>query len=97
MTKGGKSFRIFDPTIPFPTAAGGLAPRGPIQGKRLGLLENSKRNSDVILQTIGAFLAEQAGVTVAGLWHKPDTLPVSRETVEEMLAKCDLVVTGVGD
>jgi hypothetical protein len=74
-----------------------LAPRGPIQGKRVGLLENSKRNSDVILQTIGARLAERAGVTVAGLWHKPDTLPGSPEIVEEMLAKCDLVITGVGD
>jgi hypothetical protein len=97
MAKDGKSLRIFDPTIPFPRAAGGLAPRGPIRGKRVGLLENSKRNSDVILQTVGALLAEQAGVTVAGLWRKPDTLPGSQEIVDEMLAKCDLVITGVGD
>lgn len=97
MAKDGKSLRIFDPTIPFPKTAGGLAPRGPIQGKRVGLLENSKRNSDLILQTIGTLLAEQAGVTVAGLWGKPDTLPGAPEIVEEMIAKCDLVITGVGD
>jgi hypothetical protein len=97
MTKHSTSLRIFDPTIPFPKTAGGLAPRGPIRGKRVGLLENSKRNSDVILQTIGSLLAEQARVAVAGLWRKPDTLPGSQEIVEEMLAKCDLVITGVGD
>ena len=97
MAKDSGSLRIYDPTIPFPRAAGGLAGRGPIQGKRVGLLENSKRNSDVILEAIGARLAERAGVTIVGLWRKPTTLPVEPEIVEEMVAKCDLVVTGVGD
>jgi hypothetical protein len=97
MAKDGRSLRIYDPTISFPMSAGGLAVRGPIQGKRVGLLENSKRNSDVILQAVGARLAERAGVTVVGLWRKPTTLPVAPEIVEEMVAKCDLVVTGVGD
>jgi hypothetical protein len=97
MAKPGGTLRIYDPTIPFPRATSGLAPRGPIQGKRVGLLENSKRNSDIILQAIGGLLVEKAGVTVAGLWGKPDTLPGAPEIVEEMIAKCDLVITGVGD
>ena len=97
MAKDSGSLRIYDPTIPFPKAAGGLAARGPIQGKRVGLLENSKRNSDAILQAVGARLAEQAGVTVVGLWRKPTTLPVAPDIVDEMVAKCDLVITGVGD
>jgi len=97
MVKPGGTLRIYDPTIPFPRGTGGLAPRGPIQGKRVGLLENSKRNSDVILRAIGDLLAEKAGVAVAGLWGKPDTLPGAPEIVEEMIAKCDLVITGVGD
>jgi hypothetical protein len=97
MAKDGGRLRIYDPTIPFPRAAGGLAARGPIQGKRVGLLENSKRNSDIILQAVGARLAERAGVTVVGLWRKPTTLPVTPEIIDEMAAKCDLMVTGVGD
>ena len=97
MAKDGDTLRIYDPTIPFPSSAGGLAARRPIQGKRVGLLENSKRNSDVILEAIGARLAKRAGVTIVALWRKPTTLPVEPEIVEEMVAKCDLVVTGVGD
>ena len=97
MAKDGGALRIYDPTIPFPRAAGGLAARGPIRGKRVGLLENSKRNSDVILEAVGARLAQRAGVTVVGLWRKPTTLPVTPEIVDEMVAKCELVITGVGD
>jgi hypothetical protein len=97
MATNGGPLRIYDPTIPFPEARGGLAARGPIQGKRVGLLENSKRNADVILQAVGARLAERAGVRVVGLWRKPTTLPVPPEIAEEMVATCDLVVTGIGD
>ena len=97
MAKGNGGFRIYDPTIPVPKPTGGLAPRHPLEGKRLGLLGNSKRNSDKVLEAIAQMLTERAGVRVVGTWHKPNTLPVDPQIAGEMAAKCDLVVTGVGD
>lgn len=97
MAKGNGGVRIYDPTIPAPKPTGGLATRGPLEGKRLGLLGNSKRNADKVLEAIGKMLTERAGVQVVGTWHKPNTLPVGPEIAGEMVAKCDMVVTGVGD
>ena len=76
MAKGNGGVRIYDPTIPAPRPTGGLATRGPLEGKRLGLLGNSKRNADKVLEAIGKMLTERAGVQVVGTWHKPNTLPV---------------------
>jgi len=97
MARGNGGIRIYDPTISSPKPTGGLAPRGPLAGKRVGLLGNSKRNSDKVLEAVGAMLAARAGAKVVGMWHKPNTLPVGPEIAGEMAAKCDLVVTGVGD
>jgi hypothetical protein len=88
---------MYDPTIPSPAARGGLAPRPPdLRGRRVGLLENSKRNSDRILERVGEHLAA-SGAEVVGLWRKPTTHPVAPAILDEMVARCDLVVTGVGD
>jgi len=97
MARGKEGVTIYDPTIPAPRPTGGLATRGPLEGKRLGLLGNSKRNSDKVLEAIGQMLVERTGVKVVGMWHKPNTLPVGPEIAGEMAAKCDLAVTGVGD
>ena len=97
MARGNGGMRIYDPTIPGPKPTGGLAPRHRLEGQRVGLLGNSKRNSDKVLEAIGKMLTERAGARVVGMWHKPNTLPVGPEIAGEMVAKCDLVVTGVGD
>ena len=97
MARGNGGVRIYDPTIPTPKPTGGLAPRRALEGKRLGLLGNSKRNSDKVLEAIGQMLVERAGVQVVGTWHKPNTLPVDPQIAGEMAARCDMVVTGVGD
>lgn len=97
MSSKKSSLRVFDPTIPSPPATGGLAPRRPeLRGKRVGLLENSKRNSDRILERVGDHL-KASGTEVVGLWRKPTTFPVEQAILDEMVAQCDLVVTGVGD
>jgi hypothetical protein len=97
MARGHGGVRIYDPTTPAPRPTGGLATRGALEGKRLGVLGNSKRNSDKVLEALGEMLAERTGARVVGTWHKPNTLPVGPEIAGEMAATCDLVVTGVGD
>jgi hypothetical protein len=90
--------RIWDPTVQTAAQANALAPRLPsLRGKRLGLLDNGKKNADVLLRLIARRL-EAAGAQTAVTLMKPN---ISRVATEEQFAElansCDFVVTGVGD
>jgi hypothetical protein len=94
---------IIDPTIG-PAAdsnqdQAALAARPPgLSGLRLGLLANTKRNAEQFLDQVGRLLGEQYGMTTVVATKKPnivDTAP--EETLEQLRAECDVVVTGVGD
>jgi hypothetical protein len=69
-----------------------------LSGLRLGLLANTKRNAEQFLDQVGRLLGEQYGMTTVVAAKKPnivDTAP--EETLEQLRAECDVVVTGVGD
>ncbi len=94
------TFRLVDPTGvdpgPSPLA---LAPRPvDLRGKRLGLLDNSKANSDVILRAIARILTEEfefAEVFYAKK-HSP-SLPPHPEVLEDLHRRADVVIAGIGD
>ena len=69
-----------------------------LEGKTLGLLENSKANSDKVLLEIGRILQEKYGFKEVRMFHKHSaSLPTKSETVEDMLNGVDVLITGVGD
>jgi hypothetical protein len=76
-----------------------LAPRpGNLNGKRIGLLSNSKLNADAVLYAIGELLAQRFDVTEVVHRSKPNfSLPASEATFDELAANCDVVLAGVGD
>lgn len=76
-----------------------LAPRpATLRGKRLGLLNNSKTNSEPILRAIARILDEEFGLAeVFHLTKHSASLPPKPEIVEELHRRADIVVTGVGD
>ena len=76
-----------------------LAPRpGNLNGKRIGLLSNSKLNADAVLYAIGELLAQRFDVTEVMHRSKPNfSLPASEATFDELAANCDVVLAGVGD
>ena len=69
-----------------------------LRGKRVGLLANSKPNSDELLAALGALLRERCGVGELVTARKPNASRVApAETLDRLAAQCDVVVTATGD
>lgn len=93
---------IIDPTVRRAQGAAVVPTDAPrpesLAGLRIGLLGNTKRNADVILDAVGAALAER--FPVAELVRRTKTqfaMPLPDELIEELVRECDVVVIGVGD
>ena len=69
-----------------------------LQGKRVGLLDNSKNNANKLLDAMAVILDEQYGFSEIVRRRKPSaSKPVAPEVIDELKASCDLVIVGVGD
>ena len=69
-----------------------------LEGKRVGLLDNSKHKADKLLDALAAMLDAQYGFTNIVRRRKPSaSKPVAPEVIEELRQTCDLVLVGVGD
>lgn len=75
------------------------APRpGALEGKRVGLLDNSKHNAGRFLDMVATILNTQYGFTNIVRHRKPSaSKPVAPEVVEAWTKTCDLAIVGVGD
>jgi hypothetical protein len=94
------TIQIFDPTIePKKGRHIDYAPRPKsLAGLRVGLVDNSKHNSDQLLMRIAGLLEREHGVKAHVMRRKKSAgIPPSPEIVEEFKAGCDIVVAGVGD
>ena len=77
-----------------------LAPRRftSLDGARLGLLGNTKLNADAVLAALGDLMGQRFALESVVTRTKPSfSHPAPPEIVEEMVAKCDVVIAGVGD
>lgn len=94
---------ILDPTGRKDRTSGGggftLAPRRPdLQGARVGLLINTKRNAELFLDEVGKLLKEEQGVaSVMARTKLAFAQPVTADMLAELTSECDVVVTGIGD
>ncbi|MCH8894359.1 MAG: hypothetical protein IIB32_12750 [Chloroflexi bacterium] len=86
-----------------PTAGGGketvpLAPRpANLSGKVVGLLDNTKEQADIILQTIGEALCERYGVEKVIIRRKEHySKPAAKEMIDEMANQVDVAIAGLG-
>ena len=71
---------------------------GGLAGKTLGLLENSKANSDKVLHELGTLLKEKHGLKdVVYLSKHHASLPTKPEVIQQALDQVDFLITGVGD
>ena len=66
-----------------------------LAGLRIGVLDNSKPNADVLLGTVAELLAGQAGATVRR-WTKPGASIPSAQ-IDEIVANTDVLLTGSAD
>ena len=89
---------MLDPTARPGAQAGTLAPRArSLQGATVGLLNNSKRNSDLLLEAIGWELKKHYGVAEVIELGKPSASYVVSTQMQDDLARCHAIITGVGD
>ncbi len=69
-----------------------------LTGKRLGLLENSKDNSDKLLRELGEILSQKYEFSEIKHYSKHSaSLPTKPEVIQDILNEVDVLITGVGD
>jgi hypothetical protein len=90
---------VLDPTVEILTQPVKFVARpDSLAGKRIGLIENTKFNSDRLLQRIGDILIADYGAAEARMWRKRNaSVPAHEEIVAELRATCDVMVAGIGD
>ncbi len=90
---------ILDPTTPAARQAVAYAPRpGSLTGKRVALIENTKFNSDRLLQKIGDIMVREYGAASTRMWRKKNSsVPAHEEIIAEVRRTCDVMVAGIGD
>ncbi|UCF82974.1 MAG: hypothetical protein JSV50_17580 [Desulfobacteraceae bacterium] len=90
---------VFDPTTPPVKESISYAPRPKdLNGLRVGLIENTKHNSDVLLLKIVERLKERFGMEMALLNRKKSASDhVTDDVIEDLKKKADFVIAGIGD
>ena len=93
------TIQIYDPTIEAKGRHIAYAPRPKsLAGLRVGLVDNSKHNSDQLLQRIAGLLERDYGAKAHVMRRKSSAgVPASPELIAEFKNSCDVVVAGVGD
>jgi hypothetical protein len=90
---------ILDPTVEAVTQPIAYVDRpGTLKGKRIGLIENTKYNSDKLLIRIGEILKSDYGASETRMFRKHNSsVPAHEEIIQEVRKTCDVIVAGVGD
>jgi hypothetical protein len=89
---------ILDPTIATAREEIAYAPRPrALAGLRIGLVENTKKNSEAVLRAVAEKLAAAHGMTAPVLLHKPQRAPLKDTQVAALKDRVDFAITGVGD
>ena len=75
-----------------------MAPRpADLSGKVLGILDNTKEQADVILQTLGEAFREKYGIKEVIMRRKEHySKPAPDEMIKEMADQCDVVICALG-
>ena len=91
--------QILDPTTEVNTRRIAYSPRpGTLEGLRIGLIDNTKHNSDQLLLRIANILEEKHGAKSHVIRKKKSAGAAPHaEIVEEYKANCDVIVAGIGD
>ena len=75
-----------------------LAPRPmDLAGKVVGLLDNTKEQGDIILETVGTALRERYGVAKV-IMHRKEyfSKPASKELIDSMAQEVQIAIAAVG-
>ena len=89
---------FIDPTLEIGKVKLAMAPRaGDLAGKVVGLLDNTKEQADVILETIGKALRERYGVARVIIRRKEMfSKPATEDLINEMAKEVQVAVAALG-
>jgi diacylglycerol kinase family enzyme len=90
---------LLDPTVEQPAQSISFAARPKaLAGKRVALIENTKYNSEKLLEKIGDILKKEQGIASFKVFHKHNSsVPAHQEVIDQVKAGYDVMVAGVGD
>ena len=89
---------ILDPTIATAREPIDYAPRPRgFQGLRIGLIENTKKNSEAVLRDLARNLEARHGMKLEVLLRKPQRAPLEDAQIAQLKGRTDFAITGVGD
>ena len=89
---------ILDPTIATAREPIAYVPRPrKLEGLRIGLVENTKKNSEEVLRRLAEKLQATHGMKIEVLVHKPQRAPLKEAQIAELKGRTDFAITGVGD
>ena len=90
---------LLDPTREIRTGTMKYAARpDSLKGKRVALIENTKYNSDRVLEMIGEILRDEYGVVETKLYHKRySSVPAHEAIINDVRDTCEFMIAGVGD
>ena len=91
--------QILDPTTEVSGRRIAYAPRPKsLHGLRVGLIDNTKHNSDQLLMRIADILEKEHGTKSRVIRKKKSSGAAPHaEIIEDYKANCDVIVAGVGD
>lgn len=94
----GSTWVLVDPTGE-PRRDGRTDARGELARavRRIGLFSNNKQNAAEIEDAVGTWAREEHGVEVRSYLKLNASVPAEPELVDQMVAECEVVVTGSGD
>ena len=75
------------------------APRlASLAGTRLGLIDDSKRNADVLLEELADVLRTRYEIASIKWHRKPSaSRPADPDALKELVAECDSIIIAIGD
>jgi hypothetical protein len=89
---------VYEPVAPVADATSkGGARFDSLQGKVVGFIDNAKPNFNHLVDDLAELLKSRYGVADVVKHRKPGQVPVADSVLQDMVQRCDAVITGSGD
>lgn len=94
-----ESIQVLDPTNEaISTELSRCERQNTLEGKVLGVVDNGKPNSDIVVKTISQKLKEEYQLRDVIYFRKPSSShQIPHDEAEKLAKQCDAVITGTGD
>jgi hypothetical protein len=97
-TDGTRTIRVYDPTAEDAAGQDALAARfGSLDGKIVGLLNNTKDRTEIIFEEVESLLRDRFPDVRVQHYRKRSVSGAGAELMGQLEQECDAVVTALGD